>query len=127
MLNQDIYNENYYKENKNGIPYDYVFSSNETHSIREFVKKAFLYIGLDGEWENETGDPKDEKFVTYINGIKKTLMQINEKFYRPAEVEALLGNSEKARKELGWVPKYSFDQLVERMLKSDIDSFNKIT
>jgi len=127
MLNQDIYNENYYKENKNGIPYDYVFSSNETHSIREFVKKAFLYIGLDGFWENETGDPKDEKFVTYINGVKKILMQINEKFYRPAEVEALLGNSEKARKELGWLPKCSFDQLVEKMLKSDIESFNKIT
>jgi GDPmannose 4,6-dehydratase len=126
MLNQDIYNENYYKENKNAIPYDYVFSSNETHSIREFVKKAFLYIGLDGYWENETGDPKDEKFVIYINGIKKVLMQINKKFYRPAEVEALLGNSEKARKELGWVPKSSFNKLVEKMLQSDIDSFNKI-
>ena len=127
MLNQDIYNENYYKDNDRSLPYDYVFSSNETHSIREFVKKAFLYIGLDGFWENETGDPKDEKFVTHINGVKKVLMQINEKFYRPAEVEALLGNSKKAREELGWVPKTSFDQLVEKMLKSDIDSFNKIT
>jgi len=126
MLNQDIYNENYYKDNNRLLPYDYVFSSNETHSIREFVKKAFLYIGLDGFWENETGDPKDEKFVIYINGVKKILMQINEKFYRPAEVEALLGNSGKARKELGWIPKCSFDQLVEKMLKSDIESFNKI-
>lgn len=126
MLNQDVYNENYYEGNDRCLPYDYVFSSNETHSIREFVKKAFLYIGLDGFWENETGDPKDEKFITHINGDKKVLMQINEKFYRPAEVEALLGNSKKAREELGWVPKTSFDQLVEKMLKSDIDSFNKI-
>jgi len=122
MLNQDFYNEEY-----SGIPSDYVFSSNETHSIREFVAKAFLFTGLEGQWENKTGNVKDEKFVININGIKKTLMQINEKFYRPAEVETLLGNSSKARRELKWTPKCSFDKLVEKMLKSDIESLNKLT
>jgi GDPmannose 4,6-dehydratase len=121
MLNQDIYNKDY-----SGIPNEYVFSSNETHSIREFVEKAFLYIGLDGYWVNLTGDPRDEKFVIFtVNGTQKVLMQINEKFYRPAEVETLLGDSSLARKDLGWVPKCNFDQLVNKMLKSDIDSFNK--
>lgn len=127
MLNQQIYNKDFYKENPNCIPNDYVFSSNETHTIREFVEKAFLYVGLEGNWENETGGKEDEKFIIYINGVKKVLMQINEKFYRPAEVQKLLGNSEKARRDLGWVPKYSFDQLVQRMVQSDIDSLNKIT
>lgn len=122
MLNQDIYNKDY-----SGVPNEYVFSSNETHSIREFVEKAFLYIGLDGYWENLTGDPRDEKFVIFtVNGTKKVLMQINEKFYRPAEVETLLGDSSLARKDLGWSPKCNFDQLVNKMLKSDIESFNKI-
>lgn len=122
MLNQDIYNKDY-----SGVPNEYVFSSNETHSIREFVEKSFNYIGLDGYWVNETGDPRDEKFVIFtINGAKKVLMQINEKFYRPAEVETLLGDSSLARKDLGWSPKCNFDELVNKMLKSDIESFNKI-
>jgi GDPmannose 4,6-dehydratase len=116
MLNQDIYNKDY-----SGIPNEYVFSSNETHSIREFVEKSFNYIGLDYIWENETNNPEDEKLVSYINGNKKTLMSINKKFYRPAEVETLLGDSSLARKDLGWAPKCNFDQLVNKMLKSDIE------
>ena len=120
MLNQDIYNKDY-----SGVPNEYVFSSNETHSIREFVEKAFLYIGLDGYWVNLTGDPKDEKFVIFtVNGTRIVLMQINEKFYRPAEVETLLGDSSLARKDLGWSPKCNFDQLVNKMLKSDIEKLS---
>jgi GDPmannose 4,6-dehydratase len=119
MLNQDIYNKDY-----SGIPNEYVFSSNETHSIREFVEKSFNYIKLDCSWENETNNPEDEKLVACINGIKKTLVIINKKFYRPAEVETLLGDSSLARKDLGWFPKCNFDQLVNKMLKSDIEKLS---
>jgi|694.fasta_scaffold25076_11 GDPmannose 4,6-dehydratase len=119
MLNQSIYNKKY-----DGIPKDYVFSSNETHSIREFVEKSFNYIGLDVSWENKTGHPEDEELISYINGVKKTLMSINKKFYRPAEVETLLGDSSLARKDLGWTPKCNFDQLVNKMLKSDIEKLS---
>ena len=102
MLNQDQ-------------PKEYLLSSNETHSVREFVEKAFKYAGIDkfcwvGEKENEQLIAED----------KSILMQINTKFYRPAEVELLLGNSEEARKELNWKPDNSFDDLVRRMVKNDI-------
>jgi GDPmannose 4,6-dehydratase len=119
MLNQDTFNKDYL-----GVPKEYVFSSNETHSIREFVEKSFNYISLDCFWENETDNSEDEKLVAYIKGIKKTLMVINKKFYRPAEVETLLGDSSLARKDLGWSPKCNFDQLVNKMLKSDIEKLS---
>jgi GDPmannose 4,6-dehydratase len=112
MLNQDIYNKEY-----KGIPKEYVFSSDETHTIREFVEKAFNVINLKGKWlgENENS--------LYISENDKVLVKINQKFYRPAEVELLLGDSKKARKELGWTPKISFDKLVEKMVKSDIEKY----
>ena len=89
MLNQDIYNKNY-----NGSPIDYVFSSNETHTIKEFVEKAFATIGINGKWVGEN------EHTVYVNDNNKVLVQVNPKFYRPAEVDLLLGNSNKARQEL---------------------------
>lgn len=111
MLNQDHYNKNY-----NGIPQEYVFSSNETHTIKEFVEKAFTIAGIHGNWIGEN------EHVMYISDQNKVLVQINPKFYRPAEVELLLGNSNKARTELGWAPKISFDKLVEKMVRWDIEN-----
>jgi GDPmannose 4,6-dehydratase len=111
MLNQDKYNPNY-----NGIPKEYVFSSNETHTIKEFVEKAFSIVGIKGRWVGEG------EHTIYISEDNKTLVQINPKFYRPAEVELLLGSSNKARKELNWKPKVSFDALVEKMVKNDIEN-----
>jgi len=111
MLNQDKYNPNY-----NGIPKEYVFSSNETHTIKEFVEKAFSIVGIKGRWIGEG------EHTIYISEDNKTLVQINPKFYRPAEVELLLGSSNKARKELNWKPKVSFDALVEKMVKNDIEN-----
>lgn len=111
MLNQDF-------------PKDYVLSSNETHSIREFVEKAFQAAGIKGVWH---GERVKEQFSistdTYkkINGHSSILIKINEKFYRPAEVDLLLGDSTPARKELGWQPKISFDKLVEKMVNYDIE------
>jgi GDPmannose 4,6-dehydratase len=112
MLNQDKYNLNY-----NGIPEEYVFSSNETHTIKEFVEKAFNIAGIKGNWIGEN------EHTMYVSNDKKILVQVNPKFYRPAEVELLLGNSNKAREELNWKPKISFDKLIEKMVSSDIANF----
>lgn len=107
-------------------PKDYVLSSNETHTIREFIEKALKHAGIDGAWH---GDAQQETFIISPEFAKKnnihsrTLIKINPKFYRPAEVELLLGDSTLARNELGWAPKISFNHLVERMVKHDIDHF----
>jgi GDPmannose 4,6-dehydratase len=112
MLNQDIYNKNY-----DGYPSEYVFSSNEAHTIKEFAEKAFACAGIDGEW---IGGKEHE---VYLSKDKKILIQINSKFYRPAEVELLLGDSNKARQELNWKPKISFDKLIEKMITCDIENY----
>lgn len=109
MLNQDEYNKNY-----NGTPKEYIFSSDETHTIREFAEKAFAYAGIHGEWVGE------KEHEVYLSKDKRVLIQINPKFYRPAEVEILLGTSDKARKELNWKPKISFDNLIKKMIENDI-------
>ena len=103
MLNQDV-------------PKEYVLSSNETHTVREFVEKAFSFAGIEGKW---IGSEINEKFVLK-HKPEITLMSINAKFYRPAEVELLLGDSGLARKELNWVPKISFDELVKKMVENDL-------
>lgn len=118
MLNQDIFNKNY-----SGIPQEYVFSSNEMHSVREFVEKAFFYAGINGDWVNHGSNIEDEQFVAKVNDCKVVLAKINPKFYRPAEVELLWGNSNKARNELGWEPKTSFNQLVKKMVDNDRNDF----
>jgi len=112
MLNQDIYNKNY-----SGSPIDYVFSSNETHTIKEFVEKAFATVGINGKWVGEN------EHTVYVNDNNKVLVQVNPKFYRPAEVDLLLGNSNKARQELGWAPKISFDNLIKKMVIYDIENY----
>lgn len=118
MLNQDIFNKNY-----EGIPQEYIFSSNEMHSVREFVEKAFFYAGISGNWVNYGNHPEQEQFVSIVNDAEVVLAKINPKFYRPAEVEQLWGNSNKARNELGWEPKTSFNQLVKKMVDNDINTF----
>jgi GDPmannose 4,6-dehydratase len=98
------------------FPKEYVLSSNETHSIREFVELAFKEVGIYGIWE---GIGIDEKYVDENNG--RVLVAINSKFYRPAEVELLWGDSTKARTELNWIPKTSFENLVRKMVQNDLD------
>jgi GDPmannose 4,6-dehydratase len=97
-------------------PKEYVLSSNETHTVREFVEKAFSLAGIDGEW---AGEGVNEKFALK-HKPEITLMNINEKFYRPAEVDLLLGDSSLARKELNWMPKISFEELVKKMVENDL-------
>lgn len=109
-------------------PKDFVLSSNETHSIREFVEKAFLAAGIKGLW---SGQGLEEKYYPASPGheenlnVNRHLVKINPKFYRPAEVDLLLGDSNPVRQELGWSPKVSFDKLVEKMVNWDIEKLQK--
>lgn len=96
-------------------PDDYVVSMEQQHSVRDFVNIACKYIGFDIEW---TGDGIDE--VAVDKNTNKVLVQINSDYYRPAEVESLVGDCTKAKNVLNWKPEYSFENLVEEMCKSDL-------
>lgn len=103
----------------NPPPKEYILSSGETHSIREFVEKAFAVATIQGQWEfprNGRFDPIEEIYSTG----KHTLVRINPKFFRPAEVDLLWGDSTAARTELGWQPKVSFNDLVKRMVNAEL-------
>lgn len=115
-------------------PKEYILSSNETHSIREFIEKAFSSAGIEGAWRNVGKGPfkpEDEVFMLNTNVAivdsddKNILVKINPKFYRPAEVDLLWGDSTPARTELGWKPEISFDKLVELMVSSDIYEYRR--
>ena len=95
-------------------PDDYVLSTNEFHSVREFIEKAFALKGFNIKWK---GTGLDE--VGYDENTGKELIFVSDKYFRPAEVEELLGDSTKAREELGWKPQYSFDDLVQEMVDLD--------
>jgi GDPmannose 4,6-dehydratase len=98
-------------------PKEYVLSSNETHTIWEFVEEAFNFAGFGSEKCRWDGHGVNEKYYHE----DKVLVQINTDFYRPAEVELLRGDSDLARKELGWKPKTDFLGLVRKMVANDID------
>ena len=96
------------------IPDDFVLSTGEMHSVREFIELAFEKRGFDIEWK---GTGIHECGVDKKTG--KILIRIDEKYFRPAEVDQLLGDSTKARNVLGWSPKINFNKLVELMVESD--------
>jgi GDPmannose 4,6-dehydratase len=83
-------------------PDDYVVATGVTHTVREFCERAFARAGLD--WERH--------------------VKVDERFYRPAEVELLVGDSSKARRELGWEPRHTFEQLVDEMVDADLESLS---
>ena len=95
---------------------DYVIATNETRTVREFVDTAFKHVDMDIVWEgegvNEVGKDK---------ATGKVVVKVNPQFFRPAEVELLIGNPEKAEKALGWEREISFAELVERMVKNDME------
>ena len=93
---------------------DFVLSTNEFHSVREFVEKSFLLKNIEIAWK---GEGLNE--VGYDKNTNKEYIFISDKYFRPTEVDELLGDSSKARKELGWKPETSFDELVKLMVESD--------
>jgi len=101
-------------------PDDFVIATGETHSVREFVEAAFNYIGKDivwkGEGENEVGQEKDTGIIR---------VKVNPKYFRPTEVDLLLGDPSKAREKFGWKPKVTFKDLVKDMMESDLELMKK--
>jgi len=95
-------------------PDDYVLATNETHSIKDFVNQAVLECEIEIDW---IGEGVNEKAVTKDG---KVIIEIHEKYYRPAEVDILLGDYTKAKNKLGWEPKVKFDELVSIMIKNDL-------
>jgi GDPmannose 4,6-dehydratase len=102
-------------------PDDYVLATNETHSIKEFVDLAIEQCGFDVDW---IGEGIDEKLVTKSG--RKVIVEIDSKYYRPAEVDTLLGDYSKAKNILGWEPNVTFENLVKIMMKSDLKKINII-
>ena len=101
-------------------PRDYLLASGETHTIKEFVERAFLAAGIQGNWSEIEDNPLQTKF--YSNSEEaKVLVKINEEFYRPNEVELLLGDPSRIKLELGWRPKVSFCNLVKKMVQHDLN------
>lgn len=96
-------------------PGDYVLATGEEHSVRDFVELAFEMVGRPIEWE---GSALEEKGIDRKSG--KVLIEIDPQYYRPAEVNSLVGNAAKARDELGWTHKTSFKELVQEMVEADM-------
>lgn len=99
---------------------DYVIATNETRTVREFVNVAFKKVGIELKWE---GTGVEERAINVENN--KVVVKVNPKFYRPAEVELLIGDSSKAEKELGWQRNINFNELVERMVQNDLELVKK--
>lgn len=95
-------------------PDDYVLATNEYHTVREFIEKSFSVKGFDIKWK---GEGLNE--IGYDLHTGKELIFISDKYFRPSEVDELLGDSTKAKKELGWKMEYSFDELIEEMVEND--------
>ena len=103
-------------------PEDFVIATGEMHSVREFVTKAFAEAGINIRWE---GKGIDEKGIDVTTG--KVLVEVDPKYFRPAEVEQLLGDPTKAKTLLGWNPtKISFDELIKKMVRYDLEYVEKM-
>lgn len=99
-------------------PDDYVLATGETHAVREFVELAFREVGIEIEWRGTGADEKG-----YCSKSGKLLVDVNPRYFRPAEVEVLLGDASKAEKELGWRRTVSFPELVKMMVRSDLEQY----
>ena len=100
-------------------PEDFVIATGETHTVREFVEKAFKKVGIKIKWE---GNGVSEKGYDAKTG--KVIVKVNPRYFRPAEVDELLGDASYARKKLGWKPKTTFEQLVNLMVDYDLKKFS---
>ena len=101
-------------------PDDYVVATGETHTVREFCEHAFGELGMILKWEG-----KDEKETGICTETGKKVVKVDEKYFRPTEVEILIGDPSKAKKLLGWEPKTKFEDLVKIMVRADYDSILK--
>ncbi|HVJ48131.1 GDP-mannose 4,6-dehydratase [Desulfitobacterium sp.] len=98
-------------------PEDFVIATGETHTVKKFCELAFRNVGIDLLWE---GEGINEKGIDSSSG--RELISISSKYFRPSEVDLLLGDAKKAKQKLGWTPKVSFEELVKMMVDGDINS-----
>jgi GDPmannose 4,6-dehydratase len=113
-LKSELYRVPIYSKESIDSLKEYVLSSNETHTIKEFIELAFSCLNISGHW---IGSDIDEKFI--LNDTDIVLISINPNFYRPAEVELLLGNSNLFRNDFNWTPNTTFNELVKKMVSND--------
>lgn len=102
------------------VPEDFVLATGETYTVRQFIEWAFAEVGTEIEWKVGGVDEKG-----YDKKLGNLLVQVDARYFRPAEVDLLLGNPAKAEKKLGWSREYSIAQMVAEMVKSDIDIMKK--
>lgn len=98
---------------QNDIPEDFIIATGETHSVREFLEKAFSYLEIKIEWNGE-----NENEVGIDTRTGKNIIKIDPKFFRPTEVSLLVGDYSKAKDKLGWEPKVSFEELIKMMIEN---------
>lgn len=101
-------------------PDDYVLATNETTSVRDFVTMSFNEVGIQIRWEGQGVDEKGINAET-----NEVVVEVDPKYFRPAEVDLLIGDASKAEKELGWKPKHTLESLVKDMVSSDVELFKK--
>jgi GDPmannose 4,6-dehydratase len=99
-------------------PSDYVLATGETHTVREFVEKAFEYVGIAIEWQGASGTTEEVGVDAANKG--RVLVRIDPKYFRPTEVDLLLGDATKAKNELGWEATTKFEELVKDMMDADM-------
>ncbi len=102
------------------VPEDYVIATGEQHSVREFVEVCARHLGISIKW---TGSGVEEKGIDQATG--KTIVAVDPRYFRPTEVDTLLGDPSKAKKNLGWTPQITFEQLVREMTLSDLEIAKK--
>ncbi len=96
-------------------PDDYVIATGEQHSVREFVESAFREVGMDIRWRGKGADEKG-----YDGDTQQVIVEVDKRYFRPTEVDTLLGDPTKAKQKLGWSPKVSFKELVSEMVREDL-------
>ena len=101
-------------------PEDYVLATGTTTAVREFVEMSFKEIGVELRWE---GTGVDEK--GFDSATNEVVVEVDPSYFRPTEVELLVGDASKAKKNLGWEPKRTVQQLCSEMVKSDLDRFTR--
>ena len=97
-------------------PDDYVLATGVSFTVREFTQKAFNVVGIKLNWE---GTGESEIGINSSNG--KTIVRIDSNYYRPTEVDLLLGDASKAKAKMGWFPECTLDQLIEEMIQEDLN------
>ena len=101
-------------------PDDFVVATGETHTVREFTEIAFRELGIELRWE---GEAENEKGIDVSSG--NVFVEVSPRYYRPTEVELLIGDPSKAKAKLGWEPQVKFEELVKIMVNADLEKVRR--